>query len=233
MANLAIIPARGGSKRIHRKNIKNFLGKPIIAYSIEAAIKSRLFDEIMVSTDDAEIAEVALKYGARIPFLRSPKNSDDFASTMDVIDEVLTQYRKDLHKSYEFVCCIYPTAPLIQHKHLSEGLTQLVSKHRSAVFPVVSFSYPVWRGVSIDNEGKAGLVWPEYKNTRSQDLSSVYHDAGQWYWFNTSNIQNGLFTDNTGTVILSETEAQDIDTITDWEMAEYKYKMLTNEKNSI
>lgn len=229
MAKIAIIPARGGSKRIPRKNIKLFFGKPIIAYSIDIAINSGLFDEIIVSTDDQEIAEIARSYGAHVPFLRSTENSSDYATTMDVITEVLTDYKTKLNRTFEFVCCIYPTAPLIQRKHLMEGLTQLTFYKRIATFPVVAFSYPVWRGVSLDEKGKAELVWPQFKNTRSQDLQVVYHDAGQWYWFDTFQLSDGLFSNNTGTVVLSEEEVQDIDTLSDWKLAEHKYSMLKDE----
>ncbi len=224
MGNLCIIPARGGSKRIPRKNIKPFLGKPIIAYSIETALQSGLFAEVMVSTDDAEIAEVAKKYGAKIPFLRSPKNANDFATTLDVINEVLAQY-KLAGKSFEHVCCIYPTAPLISRSALASGYAKLVKDDLSSVIPVVSFSFPILRSLKIEN-GKVAMNWPEHAQTRSQDLPPAYHDAGQWYWFNPQKIGQGLITENTGAIVLPETHVQDIDNETDWQMAELKYEKL-------
>lgn len=228
MKNLAIIPARGGSKRIPRKNIKEFLGKPIIAYSIEAAVKSKLFDEVMVSTDDQEIAEIAIQYGAKAPFLRSKETSNDHATTLSVINEVITTYRIKQKKEFKYACCIYPTAPLIQISQLKNGLDLLINKKYDSVFPVVAFSYPIWRGLErMDNE-KTNLIWPEYIHARSQDLKKAYHDAGQWYWINLPQIIDSLFTDNTGTIVLDETKVQDIDNITDWKLAELKYELLQN-----
>jgi len=230
MSNLAIIPARGGSKRIPRKNIKDFLGKPIIAYSIEAALKSDIFEEIMVSTDDTNIAEIALKYGAKVPFLRSKRNSDDKATTVAVIHEVLNNYKKTKEKEFQFACCIYPTSPLMKVRHIKEGYEKIKKEDYISVFPIVIFNYPIWRGLNIDKNGKALMLWPEFANSRSQDLKKVYHDAGQWYWFNTNKIKDTLFTLNSGTVILSEEEAQDIDTIADWKLAEMK-KMIQLDTN--
>lgn len=226
MSNFAIIPARGGSKRIPRKNIKDFLGKPIIAYSIEAALKSQLFDEVMVSTEDDEIAKIAVKYGAKVPFLRNAATSNDFASTMEVIQEVVSEYKIQFGKVFDLVCCIYPTAPLIQVHHLKKGLDFLLEKNFDSVFPVVAFGYPVWRGVEITDDGKTQMVWPEYQNSRSQDLKKVYHDAGQWYWINIKYLGETAFTNNSASIILSEEEVQDIDNLTDWKLAEMKYKLL-------
>lgn len=222
MSNLAIIPARGGSKRIQGKNIRDFLGKPIIAYSIEAALNSDLFDEVMVSTDNQMIAEIADKYGASVPFMRSKQNSDDYATTIDVIHEILNNYEEKQKKIFQFACCIYPTAPLIKINHLHEGFNKLVKQNYTSVFPVVAFNYPVWRGLDIDDEGNTTMIWPEHLNSRSQDLKKVYHDAGQWYWFKTDNITDTLFTFNSGVIILGEEEVQDIDTIIDWKLAEMK-----------
>lgn len=228
---IAIIPARGGSKRIPRKNIKTFLGKPIIAYAIELARNSGLFDEIIVSTDDAEIAEVARYLGAKVPFMRSAKNSSDHATTMEVINEVLNFYReKDW--DFKYGCCIYPTSPLVQERHLVQGYTKLRERNFNTVLPIVPFGYPVWRGFEITDNEMAKMVWPEYLNSRSQDLKKVYHDAGQWYWFSTSllAVSNSLYSDNTGYVLLTELEAQDVDTEIDWQLAEVKYKLLKNLK---
>ncbi|OFX85991.1 MAG: pseudaminic acid cytidylyltransferase [Bacteroidetes bacterium GWF2_33_16] len=226
MHNLAIIPARGGSKRIPRKNIKLFLGKPIIAYSIETALQSRLFDEVMVSTDDEEIAEVALQFGAKVPFLRSKETSSDYATTLDVVNEVLTRYQNELKSVFEYVCCIYPTAPLINGTTLQEGLNLLINNQFDSVLPAVPFSYPVWRGLERTDTGQTKMIWPEYLNSRSQDLKKVYHDAGQWYWIKSNNIKESLFTENTGAIILDQTVVQDIDTLSDWKLAEMKYKLM-------
>ncbi len=225
MSNLAIIPCRGGSKRIPRKNIKDFLGKPIIAYSIEAAFESNLFETVMVSTDDKEIAEIALNFGAKVPFFRSAETSGDYATTIDVIHEVISQYKYHFKKEFDFVCCIYPTAPLIQVTHLKLGLDLINSSHFDCVFPVVAFAYPVWRGLIITDQGKTQMFWPEYLNTRSQDLKKLYHDAGQWYWMNIKQLNRSIFTQNTGSIILSEHEVQDIDNFSDWKLAEIKYKI--------
>lgn len=225
MANLAIIPARGGSKRIPRKNIKDFLGKPIIAYSIEAALKSNLFDEVMVSTDDEEIAEIARKYGAKIPFLRSEKNSNDYATTFDVIKEVLNSYKEN-GKEYEYACCIYACAPLLQISSLIEANRLLKEKLYDSVFPVTAFSYPIQRALCV-NKDKLSFVNQEFATTRSQDLQTSYHDVGQFYFMNCSKVleKSSLLTNNTGTIILEENKVQDIDNETDWSLAELKYKL--------
>jgi len=226
MHNLAIIPARGGSKRIPRKNVKDFLGKPIITYSIEVALQSELFEEVMVSTEDQEIAEISIKNGAIVPFYRSHENSNDDATTLAVIQEVVIKYKVQLNKEFDTVCCLYPAAPLIQMKHLKEGYDLLVDKRFDGVLPVVPFGYPVWRGFEIADGGKVQMIWPEFENTRSQDLKKVYHDAGQWYWMNVKQLTDSIFTQNIGLVVLSEEEVQDIDTLSDWKLAEMKYRLL-------
>ena len=226
MGNLAIIPARGGSKRIPRKNIKDFLCKPIIAYSIEAALNSELFDEVMVSTDDNEIAEVALKYGAKVPFSRSNKNSGDFSTTMDVIKEVISEYKIKFNADFENGCCIYPTAPLVKIDHLKNGFNKLISNDYSTVFSAVEFSYPIWRGLSINEDSIATMIWPQYLNDRSQDMQIVYHDAGQWYWFKTKELTESFFSGKSAIIKLDENEVQDIDNLTDWKIAELKYRTL-------
>lgn len=224
MSNIAIIPARGGSKRIPRKNIKPFCGKPIIAYSIEAALASNLFGEVMVSTDDEEIAEVAKKYGAYIPFMRSKKNADDFATTHDVIKEVIETYEQRGH-AFSYGCCIYPTAPFITSSLLHEAFKKLVDNNFDCLFPIVKYSYPIWRSLKIE-DNKVSMWWPENVNKRSQDLPASYHDAGQFYWFNIEPIMNkgSLLDDNTGAIVVDELQVQDIDTLSDWEVAEIKYK---------
>lgn len=228
MKSIAIIPARGGSKRIPRKNINNFLGKPIIAYSIETAINSGLFDEVMVSTDDEEIAAIAREYGAKVPFMRSEGTSDDYATTAAVLEEVLTIYKAD-GKSFQYGCCIYPTAPLLQVSTLLQGFELLKEQHFDSVFPVLQYSYPIWRSLKLE-DGKAKLNWPEHLNSRSQDLPAAYHDAGQFYWFSTEKfmMQKALFTENSGAVTLDELDVQDIDNLTDWKLAELKYKLIHN-----
>ncbi len=227
MKKLAIITARGGSKRIPRKNIKDFLGKPIIAYSIETALKSGLFDEVMVSTDDDEIAEVAKKYGASVPFMRSNKNSDDFSTTADVILEVLSHY--DINE-YKYACCIYPTAPFISVQLLNEAFNKLKNDKLDSVFPIVSFGYPIQRSLKMDKD-KVCMVNPEFMNSRSQDLEKRYHDAGQFYFLDTKKFleKNKLFTDNSGAIIIDELQVQDIDNEVDWKLAELKYKLLNDQ----
>lgn len=227
MDRICIIPARGGSKRIPRKNIKNFLGKPIIAYSIEAAIASNLFNTVMVSTDDAEIAEISKKYGAEIPFLRSKKNADDFATTVDVINEVLESY-KNKGITFDVACCIYATAPFVSRNILTKGYKTLVGEKFDSVFPVMEFSFPIQRALKKDNNDKMALFQPEHLNSRSQDLEKAYHDAGQFYWFHTGMlIEKGkLWTDNSGVIVIEQSEGQDIDTLEDWKLAELKYRLL-------
>lgn len=226
MKNIAIIPARGRSKRILHKNIKEFLGKPIIFYSIQAAIKSELFDEIMVSTDDDEIAKVAIQYGASVPFLRSAKNSDDYATTEDVLLEVIKKYQQK-NFFYDYCCCLYPTAPLIQHVKLIETYELMKRKNFDAIFPIIRFSYPIQRSLKL-KDGKVEMNWKKYNNTRSQDLPSAFHDAGQFYWLQVGRfiINKKILTDNCGGFEISEMEAQDIDNETDWKLAELKYKIL-------
>lgn len=227
MGNICIIPARGGSKRIPRKNIKFFCGKPIIAYSIEAALKSNLFDEVMVSTDDDEIVAIAKEYGAKVPFMRSSENSNDYAGTVDVILEVLNDYAK-IGVSFTYACCIYPTAPLIQIKHLTQAYYLLMKQTFETVFPVTAFSFPILRALKVDENNKVSMIWPENMTKRSQDLPTAYHDAGQFYWMNVSDIQQNkkLYANYSGVVILDAMEVQDIDNESDWKLAELKYQLL-------
>jgi N-acylneuraminate cytidylyltransferase len=228
MSAVAIIPARGGSKRIPRKNIKDFLGKPIISYSIEAALGSGVFDEVMVSTDDREIADISVKCGAKVPFLRSPEMSTDMAMTVPVLIEVLNEYGK-LWQNFEYCCCIYPCAPFITAERLREGMTMLISRKADSVLPVVKFSYPPMRGLIMDGD-KLQMKFPENYNVRSQDLEPIYHDAGQFYCLEIEALlrEGKLFCQNTLAIQLSEMEVQDIDDIDDWKMAELKYKMLNH-----
>lgn len=224
--NIAIIPARGGSKRIPRKNIKSFCGKPIIKYSIEAALKSGCFDEIMVSTDDNEIAEISKRFGAKVPFLRSPATSNDLAGLKDVIVEVLDMY-KAINQPFERCCCILATAPFIKSSKLIEGLNILKAEGVSSVFPIVRYSYPIQRSLKIEN-GHLKMFWPKNINKRSQDLISAYHDAGQFYWLNVVNFLKNkkIFANDSIGINLSDLEEQDIDTEEDWEIAELKYNLM-------
>lgn len=227
MSCIAIITARGGSKRIPRKNIKDFLGKPIIAYSIEAALASNLFDEVMVSTDDAEIAQIAQKYGAKVPFQRSEKASDDFATTADVINEVLKAYQQ-MGQYFSTACCIYPTAPFVTKELLQKASQTLKDGEFDAVFPVMRFSYPIQRCLVQKTDQRFVLREPQYFSARSQDLEPCYHDAGQFYFFDVARffINQRLMTDNTSCIEISELEAQDIDNEQDWKLAELKYQLL-------
>ncbi|RKN82774.1 pseudaminic acid cytidylyltransferase [Ulvibacterium marinum] len=227
MARVAIIPARGGSKRIPRKNIKPFFGKPIIAYSIEAALESNLFEAVMVSTDDAEIADVAKRYGAKVPFLRSERNANDFSTTVDVLLEVIETYEK-AEAIFEYGCCIYPTAPFVTKDVLAKGYEQMIFGKFDTVFPIVRFSFPVQRALCVDDKtGKIRMFSPEHINTRSQDLEASFHDAGQFYWFKIEALKRHkkLWADNSGYIETNELMAQDIDNATDWKLAELKYKL--------
>lgn len=228
--SIAIITARGGSKRIPRKNIKDFLGKPIIAYSIAAALDAGCFDEVMVSTDDLEIAEVARKAGANVPFLRSAETSNDFATTADVLMEVLGEYIQR-GEVFDHACCIYPTAPFVTAERLKKAYDLLLQAGADTVLPVVRFSFPIQRALSIENS-RLKLLWPEHRNTRSQDLTPAYHDSGQFYFFSTDRFlkTHDLFGSNSVPIELPESEVQDIDTEEDWKIAEIKYEMLHRTK---
>ena len=231
MKSLAIITARGGSKRIPRKNIKEFCSKPIIAYSIKAAIDSGVFDEVMISTEDEEIARISERYGAKIPFFRSEKTASDYATTTDVLMEVLDEYEKrDMH--YDMACCIYPTAPFITADRLKEAVEMLRESEADTLIPVVGFSYPPQRALVIE-DGRLVFKYPEYIVTRSQDLEKHYHDAGQFYVFKTKAFKEtgNLMKGNIVPMVLDEMEVQDIDTEQDWELAQVKYKLLHQQNN--
>jgi pseudaminic acid cytidylyltransferase len=224
---VAIITARGGSKRIPRKNIKIFSGQPIINYSIKAALESGLFNEVMVSTDDVEIAEQAIKAGAKVPFMRSAENSNDFAGTAEVICEVIEKY-KSQNISFDTGCCIYPTAPFLTSDTLKSGYDIFNNKKYDVLFPAIQYSYPIQRSIRLMSDGRVEMLWPENYTKRSQDLEPVYHDVGQFYWFNTEVmlIKRKLFTDNSGVLVVSEMLSQDIDNEEDWRLAEMKYKLM-------
>jgi N-acylneuraminate cytidylyltransferase len=223
---VAIITARGGSKRIPKKNIRSFAGKPILLYSINAALESGLFDEVMVSTDSEEIAEIAIKGGAKVPFFRSEPNSNDFAGTADVIAEVINTY-KNQGILYDKGCCLYPTAPFVTPDLLKKGYDLLIDKKFDIVFPVTRYSYPIQRSLRVSAGKKAEMLWPENYYSRSQDLEPVYHDVGQFYWFDSNYIlqSNKLFGENAGVIEISELMCQDIDNEEDWKLAEIKFAL--------
>ena len=227
MSNIAIIPARGGSKRIPRKNIKDFLGKPIIAYSIEAAIKSNIFDEVMVSTDDEEIADVSQKYGAKVPFFRSKEMSDDYATTSQVLLEVIKEYYTR-GMEFNYMACIYPTAPFIEADDLKKAFKIMEDRKPTMVMPVVSFSYPPQRSYIIDGKGKAVFKYPQFLTARSQDLEKLYREVGQYYIYDIAKFvtMNARILDDIIPIVIDERQAQDIDTDEDWKMAELKYKLV-------
>ncbi len=225
-----MITARGGSKRIPRKNIKKFNGKPIIAYSIEAARASRAFEEVMVSTDDEEIAEIAREYGASVPFMRSEKTSGDFATTVDVIDEVIREYHVTGNE-FDVAACIYPTAPFVTADRLREAVWKLAASDADSLIPVVRFSYPPQRAMEI-RDGSLVFRQPEYLSARSQDLTPHYHDAGQFYVFKVKSFRDlhGIMVGNILPMELSELEVQDIDNEVDWKLAELKYNLIHADK---
>ncbi|MCH5274568.1 MAG: pseudaminic acid cytidylyltransferase [Lachnospiraceae bacterium] len=226
---VAIITARGGSKRIPKKNVKPFLGKPIILYSIQAALSSGIFDEVMVSTDDEEIAELAKAAGASVPFLRSEEAANDHATTADVLWEVFSTYREQ-GRNFDYACCIYPTAPFVSGEKLRKAMTMLQEAEADSLLPVVRFSFPPQRSVVL-RDGFLSFRWPEHMNSRSQDLEPFYHDAGQFYCMKVSSFleQKRLVMDKTIPFELPELEVQDIDTLQDWEIAEVKYQILHRE----
>jgi len=225
-SRIAIITARGGSKRIPKKNIKLFNGKPIIAYSIEAAIESNCFDEVMVSTDDEEIATISMGLGANVPFMRSKKNSDDFAGTVDVLLEVLTEYSK-LGTHHDQCCCLYPAAPFITADLLRSTLNEMERQGASSIMPIALYPSPIQRALVIRND-RIARIHPENEKIRSQDLSATYFDVGQFYWFDVKSFLDAkeLITNNTLPYVVSPKDFQDIDTLEDWEEAEIKYEIL-------
>lgn len=227
---LAIIPARGGSTRIPRKNIKDFLGQPIMKYSINAAIQSGCFDEVMVSTDDKEIAEIAKAAGAKVPFLRSAKNSDSKSNLVDAFEEVIQEYQK-LGKKFDSFCVILSTAPFVSADRIKLGLQKLVDNKADQVVSVVQYSFPIQRAFKIEND-RLIMYWPENMHKHSQDLQPSYHDSGQFYWFDTESFleQKKSFLDNAVPLELPESEVQDIDTMEDWKVAEIKFKMLKDSR---
>ena len=229
MKAIAIITARGGSKRIPKKNIRDFCGKPILAYSREAALQAGVFDTVMVSTDSEEIARVALAYGAEVPFYRSEKTSGDYATTNDVLLEVLAEYEKR-GKTFDLTCCIYPTAPFVTGKKLRNAVEQLSASDADTILGVVPFSFPPQRAMVV-REGRLVFEYPEYLDTRSQDLVPHYHDAGQFSIMKTERylVNRKVLLGKILPLVLDEMEVQDIDNETDWEIAEIKYRMMSGQ----
>lgn len=232
MRKIAIITARGGSKRIPRKNIREFCGKPILAYSIEAAVESKLFDTVMVSTDDGEIAQIARSYGAEVPFYRSESTAGDYATTNDVLLEVLEEYEKR-GEHYELGCCIYPTAPFVTADKLRDAMERLENSGADTLIPVVAFSYPPQRAMIV-KEGRLVFEYPQYLDSRSQDLEPHYHDVGQFYLFYTQAFKQNrkLMTGDILPYVVSELEVQDIDNLTDWEIAEIKFRLMQGQNQT-
>lgn len=228
MHAIAIITARGGSKRIPGKNKKEFLGKPIICYSIKAALDSGLFDEVMVSTDDDDIAKIALEAGASVPFMRSDATAGDYATTDDVLAEVLAEYER-LGKSFDYMTCLYPTAPFLTANRLKEAFGKLVQSGAAELMPVVAFSFPPQRGV-VECNGKVAYREPENALKRSQDLQKIYHDCGQFYMYDVKRFMDPSCNpdDDMTYIELDELEVQDIDNETDWKLAEMKYQLLNS-----
>ena len=224
MSSVAIIPARGGSKRIARKNLKLFDGVPMIVRSIATALQSNLFDEVIVSTDDAEIAEVARSHGARVPFMRPASLADDFTGTAAVIVHALGEL-----PAFDYACCIYATAPLLQARYLHQGF-ELLEQHgdKAFAFSVAGFGFPVQRALTLDEQGALTPLYPEFRQSRSQDLPAAFQDAGQFYWGRSEAWLRGdaLFSPASLPVILPRHLVQDIDTLEDWTRAEYLYAAL-------
>lgn len=234
--NLAVIPARGGSKRIPRKNIKIFSGKPIIGWSIEAAIECGCFDKVIVSTDDDEIANVAREYGAEVPFKRPAELSDDNTGTIPVIHNAIDQLEK-LGQEYDKVCCIYATAPFITSSDLLKGLELLEKEDCAYTFSVASFSSPIQRAFYINKSNRVEMFYPEYFHTRSQDLKEAYHDAGQYYWGRVAAWKKEIsfFTTESMPVVIPRYRVQDIDSQEDWVQAELLFKTInqTGDENEL
>lgn len=229
----AIIPARGGSKRIPRKNIKLFCGKPMIAWSIEAALQSACFDRVIVSTDDIEIADVARQHGAEVPFMRPAELSDDHTGTIPVIRHAI-EWCGQQEQSVEQACCLYATAPFVTAEDLRRGLEVLQDNSCDYAFSVTSYAFPIQRAIRINGNGRVEMFIPEHFNTRSQDLEEAFHDAGQFYWGRAEAWLQGkrTFAQDSLPVLLPRYRVQDIDTAEDWERAEWLFKaMQAQQKN--
>ena len=223
MSIIAVITARGGSKRIPRKNIKEFMGKPMLAYAIQAAQDSKIFDEVMVSTDDTEIAEVAKKYGAKVPFMRSEKTANDFATTADVLEEVISEYKKR-GKAFDELCCIYPCVPFLTADVIKKAYEKFKTSEADRLTPVVKYSFPIQRAFKLNEQGLLEYREPKNMTKRSQDLEPMYHDVGMFYFYKTEKMNSNKI----AMLELDESMIQDIDNESDWRMAEMKYKLMKN-----
>ena len=229
MKSICIIPARGGSKRIPRKNIKEFCGKPIIAYSIQAALGTGIFDEVMVSTDNEEIVEIAKSFGASVPFLRSDDTSNDYATTEDVLKEVLKKYKEMGHR-FDYCCCLYATAPFVTSNILTSAFSSVNGSEYNSVVPIVRYSHPVQRAFVV-KDNFLEYKNPEYMTARTQDLQVMYHDSGQFYIFNVPIfLETGVvITDRTYGIEIRESQVRDIDSFEDWKIAEVLYKCINSD----
>ena len=225
--NICIIPARGGSKRIPRKNIKNFCGKPIISWSIEAALNCKCFSRVIVSTDDDEIAEISKRYGAEVPFKRSESLSDDYTGTLAVIKNAIN-WLEENNEKVDFICCLYPTAPFIEVNYLEEGFKKLIENNASYSISVTSFSYPIQRAFKLTKNERLKMFFPENMNKRSQDLEKSFHDAGQFYWGKRAAWlkEEGILDQNTVPIYIPRYKVQDIDNEEDWIQAERIFNKL-------
>lgn len=226
---LAVIPARGGSKRIPRKNIKMFHGQPMIAWSIQAAIDSGCFDEVWVSTDDEEIAEVAQVYGAKVPFLRPVHLSDDFATTADVMSHAVEEFGKINHALPDYICCLYATAPFVTKADLVQGLEKIKNNSNlNYVFSATTYPFPIQRAIKLNEYDTVEMFSPQYFKVRSQDLEEAWHDAGQFYWGTAEAWLNKamIFSTQSRVVELPRFRVQDIDTQEDWDRAEWLFKAI-------
>lgn len=226
---LAVIPARGGSKRIPRKNIKMFHGQPMIAWSIQAAIDSGCFDEVWVSTDDEEIAVVAQVYGAKVPFLRPAYLSDDFATTADVMSHAVEEFGKINHALPDYICCLYATAPFVTKADLVQGLEKIKNNSDlNYVFSATTYPFPIQRAIKLNEHDTVEMFSPQYFNSRSQDLEEAWHDAGQFYWGTAEAWLNKamIFASQSSVVELPRFRVQDIDTQEDWDRAEWLFKAI-------
>lgn len=227
MNTIAIITARGGSKRIPRKNIKEFMRKPMLAYAVEAALGSNIFDEVMVSTDDIEIAEVAKKYGAKVPFMRSEKTANDMAMTYDVLEEVIDEYQK-IGRNFDNLACIYPCVPFLKSETLQNAYQIFINSNCDTLVPVVKFSFPIQRAFRIDENNFLQYREPENMLKRSQDLEPMFHDVGMFYFCKIDEMKRNkkLIGNKAAYIEMDEMQIQDIDNVSDWKMAEMKYRIM-------
>ena len=227
MNTIAIITARGGSKRIPRKNIKEFMRKPMLAYAVEAALGSNIFDEVMVSTDDIEIAEVAKKYGAKVPFMRSEKTANDMAMTYDVLEEVIDEYQK-IGRNFDNLACIYPCVPFLKSETLQNAYQIFINSNCDTLVPIVKFSFPIQRAFRIDENNFFQYREPENMLKRSQDLEPMFHDVGMFYFCKINEMKRNkkLIGNKAAYIEMDEMQIQDIDNVSDWKMAEMKYRIM-------